>query len=215
MRPLLVTSRSGANSHPASRCGRTIGGRFVRANTGCEAHDVTSTGWVQGLPVPLTPLIGREREWRPCVPCCDADDIRLVTLIGPAGSARRASPWRSPRRLRTISPTACVSCRSARSSDASLVGPAIAQALGVREAGDRPLVDQLAEFLRHSEVLLLLDSVERAAEDASFLTGLLCRVSRPEAHGHQPLGAAPYRRASLSGPAVGDSWPGCWRLTGS
>ena len=128
---------------------------------------------VQSLSIPLTPLIGREREVAAVRTLLRREDVRMVTLIGPGGvgKTRLALAVAEEAADDFFDGVRAVSLSTI--SDASLVGPAIAQAVGVREAGDRPLVEQLAEFLRHNEMLLLLDSIERAADEAAFLAGLL------------------------------------------
>ena len=50
---------------------------------------------------------------------------------------------------------------------------AIAGALGVREAGDRPLPERLAAFLAPRTALLLLDNFEHLTAAAPFLADLL------------------------------------------
>jgi predicted ATPase/DNA-binding CsgD family transcriptional regulator/Tfp pilus assembly protein PilF len=62
--------------------------------------------------------------------------------------------------------------------DASLVGPAIAEALGVREAGEQPLGEAIADFLGKRTALLVLDSCERVAKDGAFLSDLLAACPR-------------------------------------
>ena len=42
-----------------------------------------------------------------------------------------------------------------------LVLPSIAQALGLKEGGDRPLLESLKTFLRDIEVLMVLDNFEQ------------------------------------------------------
>ena len=57
--------------------------------------------------------------------------------------------------------------------DPGLVAAAIAQALGVREPGSRPLVDALKGVLGHRRLLLILDNFEHMLEAAPVLTELL------------------------------------------
>ena len=57
--------------------------------------------------------------------------------------------------------------------DPALVLPAIAQALGVREGGDRPLAARLAAALRTATLLLVLDNLEQVLDAAPRLADLL------------------------------------------
>jgi non-specific serine/threonine protein kinase len=57
--------------------------------------------------------------------------------------------------------------------DPALVLTAIAQALGVREAGGRPIADQLVTLLRGRELLLVLDNLEQVLSAAPQIASLL------------------------------------------
>src|SRR5262249_9505308 len=46
-------------------------------------------------------------------------------------------------------------------SDPALVIPTVAQTLGLREAGDQPLIETLKRFLRERQLLLVLDNFEQ------------------------------------------------------
>ncbi len=74
--------------------------------------------------------------------------------------------------------TASGSSPLAAIADPGLVAPAIAQALGVREAGDTPLLDRIAAFLGDRDVLLLLDNFEQVVEAAPLVADLLGRCPR-------------------------------------
>ena len=52
------------------------------------------------------------------------------------------------------------------------------QALGVREAGDRPAAERVANVLRDRELLLVLDNFKRVIEAAPLFTGLLAACPR-------------------------------------
>ena len=61
----------------------------------------------------------------------------------------------------------------ARISDPALLAPAILKALGVREAGDEPLIERLKAVLRSKRLLLLLDNFEQIVEAAPVVADLL------------------------------------------
>ena len=81
-----------------------------------------------------------------------------------------------------LSPMASASCLSPRFRSA-LVLPAIAQALGVREA-DRPLADQLVGLLRDRELLLVLDNLEQVLSPQDRRAAR--RLSSTHCPGHEP-----------------------------
>jgi predicted ATPase/DNA-binding CsgD family transcriptional regulator len=58
-------------------------------------------------------------------------------------------------------------------SDSSLVIPTTAQTLGLKEAGERTLIDQLKAHLREKRLLLLLDNFEHLASAAPLVAELL------------------------------------------
>jgi predicted ATPase/DNA-binding CsgD family transcriptional regulator len=62
--------------------------------------------------------------------------------------------------------------------DPALVLPTIAQALGMREAGDRPLADQLVALVRDRELLLVLDNLEQVLAAAPRVAALLAACAR-------------------------------------
>src|SRR5947199_274162 len=57
--------------------------------------------------------------------------------------------------------------------DHNLVSGALAQALGVRESGGKPLLDCLKDYLRDRRTLLLLDNFEQVLDAAPLIAGLL------------------------------------------
>ena len=63
-------------------------------------------------------------------------------------------------------------------SDARLVLPAIAQALDLKESGDRPLRNVVAEFLRHKMLLLVLDNMEHVLDAVPVIGDLLQGAAR-------------------------------------
>ena len=69
-------------------------------------------------------------------------------------------------------------CLSPSLRDPALVLSAIAQALGVREAGHRSLLEGIAHALREKEVLLILDNFEHVVEAAPLVSELLTRCPR-------------------------------------
>jgi predicted ATPase len=57
--------------------------------------------------------------------------------------------------------------------DPQLVVPAVAGALGVKEAGGQPLLESLEKYLGEKRMLLLVDNFEQVLEAAPVVTELL------------------------------------------
>src|SRR5438132_9359930 len=103
------------------------------------------------LPIQPTPFIGREKEVAAVQHLLLREDVRLVTLTGPGGvgKTRMALHVAEPLRAHFADGVWFVSLTPI--SDPDLVIPTIAQTLGLREAGERSLLEQLQVFLRERQ----------------------------------------------------------------
>jgi predicted ATPase/DNA-binding CsgD family transcriptional regulator len=120
------------------------------------------------VPVPLTPLLGREHEVAALRELVRRTDVRLVTCVGPAGVGKTRLALHLARDVEPhfADGIAVVSLASIR--DPHLVLPTIAQSLQ-RPPTAEALIDYLAD--KHS--LLVLDNFEQVIAAAPLLIDLM------------------------------------------
>lgn len=128
------------------------------------------------LPVPPSPLVGRQREIEVILRYLGRVDVRLLTLTGPGGVGKTRLALEVARLREDITPVSIVSLAPLR--DPLMVAPTIARSLGVRETADQPVIDTLAAALHETATILVLDNLEHLLGAAGTVAALLAACPR-------------------------------------
>lgn len=132
-------------------------------------HELAS---IMGMPSARTPLIGREQEQASIVALLRRDDVPLVTLTGPGGIGKTRLALQVAAELAGDFADGVAFVPLASIRDPDLVAVTIAQALHVPATPGQPLVARMRSFLQDQHLLLVLDNFEHLLEEAGFIVRL-------------------------------------------
>ena len=152
------------------------------------------------LPVPLTSFVGRDRELAAVSRLLRR--ARLVTLTGTGGVGKTRLALAVAEALGETFADGVAFVDLATSTHPESVAQAIARTLGVRDDGDQPLVERLANALRDRQLLLILDNFEQVLPAGSNRARTAARGARVYRTHHQPRGASRSRRTRVPGRAA-------------
>jgi predicted ATPase len=125
------------------------------------------------VPSPLTRLIGRDEEVAAIQALALRADVRLITIVGAPGIGKSRLTTQVAAMVAPSFPDGVWYVPLEPISDVSLVVPAIAKALGVKESSGQPLLQSMREFLRQRRLVLVLDNFEHVLEAAPAVAEIL------------------------------------------
>jgi predicted ATPase len=129
--------------------------------------------------MPLSPLVGRERELAAVVGLLARPDVRLLTLSGIGGVGKTRLALAAAERAAGEFGDGAAVVLLAAVREPELVASSVVSALGLGVDPGRPAFEELVEWLRDREVLIVLDNLEQlrgAGSRLSELLGLAPRV---------------------------------------
>ena len=145
--------------------------RFERTPTSPAGGPGESTA--SNLPVPRSPIVGRDPELAAACDLLRGADAHLVTLTGPGGCGKSRLGLAVALELRAHFEDGAYLVMLESIRDPTMVITAIAETLGVREVPGQPRIETLSDYLHEAHALLMLDNFEHVVQAASTISMLL------------------------------------------
>jgi predicted ATPase len=169
-----VFFEAGARPYPPRELYRAYLAQLLTDHFTHPPEHLTSPS-VQFAPLPIlrSPLINRTHELAQAHDLLLREDVGLVTLTGPGGVGKTRLAIQVATDLVAHFANGAAFLSLAPLKDPDQVVPTIAHALHVSGEQSGPLLESLQEYLRNSQLLLVLDNVEQVIPVAPQLAQML------------------------------------------
>ncbi|MGI8641450.1 MAG: protein kinase domain-containing protein [Pyrinomonadaceae bacterium] len=121
----------------------------------------------------LSPIVGREKEIVEIGNLLKRGDVRLITMTGIGGTGKTRLAQAAAQSLLTDFKDGVFFIELASVTNPELVASAIAQPLGVKESGGKPILEILKDYLRDKQTLIVVDNFEQVIAAAPNIAELI------------------------------------------
>jgi predicted ATPase len=145
--------------------------RFEKTSAPVASREAT----ISRISFSSAPLVGREREVAGVSDLLRQTGVRLITITGPGGVGKTRLAQAVADEIAADFPEGLWLVPLAAVRAPELVAGSVARVLGVSEAANRSLLDDIAAFLEQKKALLVLDNFEHLLGSAPLVAELLAK----------------------------------------
>ncbi len=164
------------NRYAATTNKRTKSNNLLRLVTPAASKKLQSSN--TNLPVSLTAFIGRLSDVEAVCRLIANPGVHLITLYGTAGTGKTRLSLATAEKIQTQFRDGVFFVNLAPISRPELGLEAIAEALGLQDHSQLPLLQKLQDYLQRRELLLILDNFEQIVPLGAAISELLLAVPR-------------------------------------